>query len=98
MKIKRYLIIFIYVFSKKEKNGTEHQTIIDKRFYGPASSCVEISKLGYTLNGYYLVRGDNKTQIDQVEVLSCLFKRPDGSKEGKTINLTQENNNENNLN
>lgn len=70
------------VFSKKEKNRSENQDIVDTKFYGPASSCFEISKLGYTLNGYYLIKGKNQTKNNQVEVLGCRFKHPDGSKEG----------------
>jgi len=70
------------VHSQKEKNSKENRNIVDTRFYGPASNCVEISKLGYTLNGYYLVKGKNQTKNNQVEVLGCRFKHPDGSKEG----------------
>lgn len=79
------------ICSKNEKNGTENQNSTDKRFYGPANSCVEISKLGYTLNGYYLVKGKNQIKNDQIEVLGCRFKHPDGSKEGIVINYTQYN-------
>jgi len=45
---KRELIIF-----KSDVNNLKDLT----RLYGPATSCVEISKLGYSLNGYYLVEG-----------------------------------------
>jgi len=78
-------VLFIYlffVFSKKEKNDTGNQDVKDKRFYGPASNCFDISKFGYTLNGYYLVKGKNQTKNDQVEVLGCRFNHPNGFKEG----------------
>ena len=69
----------LIIFSKKEKNVTRAS---QEKFYGPASSCLEISKLGYTLNGYYLVKGKNQTKNDQVEVLGCRFNHPNGLKEG----------------
>ena len=68
--------------SQKEKNGTKNQNIVVTLFYGPAFNCVDISKLGYTLNGYYLVKDKNQTKNYQVEVLGCRFKHPEGSKEG----------------
>jgi len=67
---------------KKEKDTTKNQNIADHPFYGPPSSCAEISKLGYTLNGYYLVKVKNQTKRDKVEVLGCQFKHLSGSKEG----------------
>lgn len=36
------------------KNDTNQHTI--PRFYGPPSNCSDLSLLGYTLNGYYLVK------------------------------------------
>ena len=41
-------------------------------------------KIGFTRNGFYLVKGNatsNKNQ--QVEIVDCLFKNPNGVKEGK---------------
>ena len=73
---------FIKYCSRKEKDGTENDIIEDKRFYGPAYSCAQISELGYTLNGYYLVKIENQTRINQVEVLDCRFKHINGYKRG----------------
>ncbi len=55
---------FIYLFLKsiKEKDATENNNVV---YYGPTASCVEISKLCYTLNGYYLVNGKNQTKKTQ---------------------------------
>ena len=46
--------------SGKKKNETANANITDTRFYGPASNCDELAKLGYTLNGYYWVDGQTK--------------------------------------
>jgi len=73
---------FIFIHSKNEKNGSKNQNVTDKRFYGPASSCAEISKLGYTLNGYYLIKNKNTTKNDLLEVLGCRFKHSSGAKDG----------------
>ncbi len=61
-------------FSNDDEDETPETTkiITDTRFYGPANSCVEIAKLGYTLNGYYLVKG-NTTTNSQIQVLGCKF-------------------------
>ena len=66
--------------SGKEKNQTEKE---DVRFYGPAKSCEELSKIGYTRNGFYLVNAENATSNRQVEMVDCLFANPSGVKEGK---------------
>ena len=67
--------------SGKPKNNTDENES-ETRFYGPASSCVELGKLGYTLNGLYLVDCADKSQKGKIEVIECRFKQPQGSKEG----------------
>ena len=70
----------------KEKNKTGSENESNKRFYGPASSCEELLKIGYTRNGFYLVKGNAKsTKSHHVEIVDCLFKHPNGVKEGKTF-------------
>ena len=72
-------------FSNDDEDETpKTKNITDNRFYGPANSCVEIAKLGYTLNGYYLVKG-NTTTNSQIQVLGCKFKHFDRSKEGNAV-------------
>ena len=66
--------------SGKEKNQTEKEGM---RFYGPATSCEELLKIGYTRNGFYLVKGKNATSNSHVEMVDCLFANPNGVKEGK---------------
>jgi len=62
---------------EKEKAAVEPQ------FYGPASNCNELGKLGYTLNGYYLVKGKDKSVSNNIEAILCQFNLPDESKGGK---------------
>lgn len=56
------------------------------KFYGPPTNCSDLSRLGYTLNGFYLVKavensgslvkdGSNRN-VMQVEAVSCMFKHP----------------------
>ena len=69
--------------SGREKDKTESE---NQRFYGPASSCEELLKIGFTRNGFYLVKGNATSNNKQdVEIVDCLFKNPYGVKEGKTL-------------
>ena len=55
-------------------------------FYGPPTNCKELGRIGYTLNGYYLVRS-NKNQSPksegEIEIVFCRFQFPPGVGEGK---------------
>jgi len=56
----------------------------NKRFYGPATSCEELLKIGYTRNGFYLVQGNaTSNNGHHVEIVDCLFAHPNGVKEGE---------------
>ena len=51
----------------------------DERDYeGPPTSCKTLTKLGYTLNGYYLIKGnDQQSKSDKknkIQVVFCRFK------------------------
>ncbi len=63
----------------------------DMRFNAPATTCEELSKIGYTRNGFYLVKGKNATSNSHVELVDCLFANLNGGKEGKDILNTKEN-------
>ena len=70
-------------YSGEEKNKTGIRNAAESRFYGPATSCDELGKLGYTLNGLYLVDCKDKSNIrGRIEAILCRFKQPNGSKEG----------------
>ena len=48
------------------------------RFYGPETGCNDLGRLGFTLNGYYLVHGrenqsSNGNKNNQIEVAECRF-------------------------
>ena len=72
------MVKIINIYSGKEKNETEKEGM---RFYGPATSCEELLKIGYTRNGFYLVKGKNATSNSHVEMVNCLFANPFGVKE-----------------
>ena len=59
--------------SGRDKNDTGQENI-PKLFYGPPGNCADLSKLGYTLNGYYLVNGSKNSNI--IEVVLCKFQLP----------------------
>ena len=50
-----------------------------------ATNCQELLKIGYTLNGFYLVKGNSTINKTNIEIVDCIFKHPNGSKEGKII-------------
>ena len=73
---------------KKPKNQT-----IQQPFFGPATNCSELSKLGYTLNGFYLVKTKvsptaNTTDniVTKLDTVYCSFKQPEGTM-NRSINL-----------
>ena len=80
------MIHTFFFCSGKEKNKTE---IENKKFYGPAASCEELLKIGYTRNGFYLVKGNATLNNSRyLEIFDCLFKHPNRVKEGEQFNVT----------
>ena len=63
--------------------------MMPRRFYGPPTNCSDLSKLGYTLNGFYQVKSnfsavndssnDDDVDTSNVETIYCAFKQPDGT-------------------
>jgi hypothetical protein len=82
------LLPFGFLYDRK--NDTDNGIIV-RRFYGPPSNCSDLSQLGYTLNGFYLVKSpqnNNSSTKDgkiQVEAISCKFKHSTGSKVIETM-------------
>ena len=68
---------------RREKESHLLRNEVDLHFYGPATNCNELGKLGYTLNGYYLVNG--KEQFKKIKIVYCQFQQPHGSIKGKQI-------------
>lgn len=65
----------------ERKNDTNNQI---SRFYGPPTNCSDLIKLGYTLNGFYLVKTNNTDNTKDVhnlktETVFCSFKQPEGT-------------------
>jgi len=65
-------------FSGKEKNETDADES-QIRFYGPATGCNDLGRLGYTLNGFYLVQekgnySTNSSNNRQIEIVECRFR------------------------
>ena len=68
----------MYDISGREKTSSEEQNI-PKPFYGPPRSCSDLGKLGFTLNGYYLVNASISSTT--IEVVLCRFQLPQGNNE-----------------
>ena len=62
---------------KGDKNNKQEQ--INLSFYGPATDCDELGKLGFTLNGHYLVKSKGQeleSSRGNIDVVYCLFQQP----------------------
>ena len=46
---------------------------------------MELLKIGYTRNGFYLVKGNDTSNNGHVEVVDCLFRNPNGDSESIKI-------------
>lgn len=56
------------------KNHSEDQNAAS-RFVGPATNCSELGMLGYTLNGYYLVKSNDPSNRDKIVIVYCKFRQ-----------------------
>ena len=74
----------LLLYSGKQKNASEEESMT-KRFYGPPTSCEELQKLGYTLNGYYLIKGKDKLDANRIQVVFCQFQQQPGTKSSNFI-------------
>jgi len=59
------------ILQGERKNDTNDQP--DRRFYGPPSSCSDLSSLGYTLNGFYLIKPPEDKNIEDMTKLETVF-------------------------
>ena len=62
----------------KKKNETDEDR--RKIFYGPPTNCSDLTRLGYTLNGFYMIKrptNDSKIAHDVtiLDVVYCIFKQ-----------------------
>jgi len=78
--------------SNKTDNDTDQPI---RRFYGPPTNCLELSQLGYTLNGFYLVKTTDanintlKDGITKLEAISCSFRHQEGAALKPTHNILE---------
>jgi len=63
-------------------NNKEANLHLIDRFFGPPTSCSDLSQLGYTLNGFYLVQSITNNYNDddglKIDTIYCTFKQPEG--------------------
>lgn len=77
-------IVIYFVYSR----GDEKNVTRKPQFYGPAYNCGDLEKLGYTLNGYYLVNNYENATNRKRDVVLCRFKQSRSGNQGKkTIDL-----------
>jgi len=75
-------ILHFITYSEDEKDTSisdEREGQIDQKFYGPATSCDELGKIGYTLNGYYIVKAKPQSIVrssHKFEIVYCQFYQP----------------------
>lgn len=79
------------MYRAKESSFNDEDETIGRKFYGPPTSCNELSMLGYTLNGFYVVEKKNQAHKEtnrskKIEVIYCQFHQPHyrNIKEGKS--------------
>jgi len=70
------------ILSRKSKRKTENGL----RLKSNPANCNEISELGYTLNGYYLV--NDSATVARFGVFFCQFKLPPGFNRSKDQQLS----------
>jgi len=66
-------------FSKKDENDGEKNL----KFYGPATNCNELALLGYSFNGYHLVKKKDQSNFKtKIAVVYCQFQQLPSQKQG----------------
>ena len=53
------LIGFYFSGNRSDISAIDGNTNDAHQFYGPLTSCSDLARLGYTLNGYYLTRNNH---------------------------------------
>jgi len=73
-------VVLFDIFSEKDiKDGGKNQ-----QFNGPATNCEELGLIGYTLNGYYLVKkSTDLTKKGTIGFVYCQFQQLHGKTQGK---------------
>jgi len=74
-----------HILYGERKNETEQQKQNNRRRYEQPTNCSDLSLLGYTLNGFYMIKS-NESSIQsnsinndiKLETVYCAFKQPEG--------------------
>ncbi len=67
-------------YGERNKNETEQQKQMNRRRYEQPTNCSDLSILGYTLNGFYLVKSNNNASTTiKLETVYCAFKQVEGT-------------------
>jgi len=63
------ILLINQIHRKKEEIINIGEGVTDTQFYGPATNCDELKKIGYTLNGHYLLKSnkDEPADIKRIE-------------------------------
>ncbi len=72
------LLPFQFLYGRKNDTNDETNSKVH-RFYGPPANCSDLKELGYTLNGFYLVKPDRGSTLDEsnIKTVYCSFKQPE---------------------
>ncbi len=85
------LLPFSLLFGDR-KNETD--AILQRRFYGPPTNCSDLTRLGYTLNGFYLVKPMNNNndtgnssiiKDTKLYTVFCSFKQAEGANDPSNV-------------
>jgi len=80
-RVKRPVRLLPAYMFERPKNESLQPT----RFYGPPTNCSDLSRLGYTLNGFYTIIPSpvnlsiTTNEITKVATVYCSFKQPEGT-------------------
>ena len=59
-----------------EREGDNDPPNRIRQFYGPPANCSDLTRLGYTLNGFYLVKKpSNDEKITTLDIIHCAFQQ-----------------------
>jgi len=72
--------VYFYLSRIYDASGKQSKSVlIPRKFYGQPTNCSDLSSIGYTLNGFYMVKpaGENVDNA-KVETIFCAFEQPEG--------------------
>ena len=85
-----FIFHYYFFYSGSVKNKNERENTSTTHFNGPATSCEELLKMGFTRNGFNLLKGNTMSNNSQIEIANCAFQflnRNGVRKSKKKINI-----------